>query len=112
MRIRPIEAFRESTGKFGMRKNLVNSNPTLTVVTPKVGKTLPSFVDRGAMEKLLALPDTATFHGSRDSAILELFYGSGIRLSELIGLPMSAIDMHNDTVKVTGKGNKQTSKPR
>lgn len=97
--------------RYLSRKNIVPNDPTSSVVTPKTEKTLPEFVDRLVMEKVFMLPDTATFSGSRDAAMLELFYGSGIRLSELIGLRLEDIDENNGTVKVTGKGDKQRIVP-
>lgn len=97
--------------RYATRKGLVKNNPTLSVVTPKTEKKLPSFVDRDSMRKVLELPGTADFVGNRDTAILELFYGSGIRLSELIGGRITDVDLHNDTMKVTGKGNKQRILP-
>ncbi|MDD8017036.1 MAG: tyrosine recombinase [Bacteroidota bacterium] len=93
--------------KFLSRKKLISYNPTLSVVTPKVEKKLPQFVDKESMNKVLLLPDGSSFEGARDSAILELFYGSGIREAELIGLKVMNIDFHHQTLKVTGKGNKQ-----
>jgi integrase/recombinase XerC len=93
--------------KFLVRKKFVRNNPALNVVTPKVDKKLPQFIDKESMEKILALPDVSTFSGSRDSAILELFYGSGIRRAELLDLNIEDVDERNQTIKVTGKGNKQ-----
>lgn len=97
--------------KYLSRRKSVRNNPTFSVVTPKTEKRLPEFVDRASLEKVFSLPDTATFSGSRDAAMLELLYGSGIRLSELIGLRIGDIDDMNGTVKVTGKGNKQRIVP-
>ncbi len=93
--------------KFLVRKKFVRNNPALNIITPKVEKTLPQFIDKDSMVKILSLPDITTFAGARDSAILELFYGSGIRRAELLGLTLSDIDERNHTIKVTGKGNKQ-----
>lgn len=93
--------------KFLVRKKIVQQNPAINIVTPKVEKKLPQFVDKEAMMKILSLPDTANFEGARDSAILELLYGSGIRRAELLGLNVGDVDFHNQTIKVTGKGNKQ-----
>ena len=93
--------------KYLVRKKNIAGNPALSVVTPKVEKKLPQFVDKTSMERVLSLPEVSTFKGARDSAILELFYGSGIRQAELIGLNTGDIDFHNQTFKVTGKGNKQ-----
>lgn len=104
--VRKLSSLR-SFYKYLVRKKIVVSNPTLNIVTPKVEKKLPQFVDKESMDRVLSLPDGSTIDGARDSAILELFYGSGIRLSELLGLRISDIDFHNRTLKVTGKGNKQ-----
>lgn len=93
--------------KFLVRKKVLNSNPAVSVIMPKLEKKLPQFVDKESMAHVLSLPDVSTFTGARDSAILELFYGSGIRRAELIELTMSDIDFHTLTLKVTGKGNKQ-----
>lgn len=93
--------------KFLVRKKIVQNNPALNIVTPKVEKKLPQFIDKESMEKILLLPDGTTFIGARDSAILELFYGSGIRRAELLELTPADIDERNQTIKVTGKGNKQ-----
>ena len=65
--------------KYLVRKKIVPNNPASAVVTPKVEKKLPQFVDKESMERVLSLPDSSVFEGARDSAILELFYGSGIR---------------------------------
>ncbi len=97
--------------KFLVRKKILRHNPALNIVTPKVEKTLPQFVDQRSMEAILAKPDSSTFEGSRDSVILELLYGSGIRRGELIGLDLDDIDDRNGTIKVTGKGNKQRIVP-
>lgn len=93
--------------KFLVRKKIVKNNPALNIVTPKLEKKLPQFIDKDSMLKILARPDMTSFVGARDSAILELFYGSGIRRAELLGLTLGDIDERNQTIKVTGKGNKQ-----
>lgn len=97
--------------KFLVRRTTVKRNPALAIVSPKVEKRLPQFVDKDSMNAILALPDTGTPEGARDAVILELLYGSGIRRAELIGLDLDDIDQRNLTVKVTGKGNKQRIVP-
>jgi integrase/recombinase XerC len=104
--VRKLSSLR-SFYKFLVRKKIMRQNPALNIVTPKVEKKLPQFVDVGSMEKILALPETDTFPGARDSVMLELFYGSGIRRAELIGLDIDDVDERSQTIKVTGKGNKQ-----
>lgn len=93
--------------KFLKRRNLVDSNPVLNIRTPKLDKKLPSFLDESATQRLLDLPDRKTAVGLRDAAILEVFYGTGIRLSELINLNVGDIDGYAHSLKVTGKGRKQ-----
>lgn len=97
--------------KFLVRRKAVRQNPALNIVTPKVEKKLPQFIDRESMERILSLPDQKTFDGARDAVMLELFYGSGIRRGELINLNVEDIDHRHKTMKVTGKGNKQRIVP-
>jgi integrase/recombinase XerC len=93
--------------KFLVRRKVIRQNPAINIVSPKVEKKLPQFVDKESMERILALPDSESFAGARDAVVLELLYGSGIRRAELIGLDLQDLDTHNRTIKVTGKGNKQ-----
>ncbi len=94
--------------RFLLLTKRVDINPTLKVVSPKLSKRLPEFVDQQSMNKLL-LQDffTADFDGVRDQLILEMFYQTGIRLSELIGIQLNDVDYQNNLVRVTGKRNKQ-----
>jgi integrase/recombinase XerC len=93
--------------KFLKRKNFIESNPVLNIRTPKLDKRLPGFLDESAMQRLLDLPDRTTVEGLRAAAILEVFYSTGIRLSELMNLNIEDIDRHGRLIKVTGKGRKQ-----
>ncbi len=104
--VRKLSALR-SFYKFLVRKKVLRQNPALNVITPKVEKKLPQFIDQASMQRILAQPDVSSFTGARDSVMLELFYGSGIRRAELIGLNTFDVDERNQTIKVTGKGNKQ-----
>ncbi|NUN71420.1 MAG: tyrosine recombinase XerC [Bacteroidetes bacterium] len=97
--------------KFLVRRSAVKRNPALGVVSPKVDKRLPQFIDQESMQAILALPERTTPAGALDAVVLELLYGSGIRRAELIGLNVDDIDHSNRTVKVTGKGNKQRIVP-
>jgi len=97
--------------KFLHRTGVVNNNPAFNVVSPKLDKRLPQFLDEGTINRLMDQPDRSTPEGLRDAAILELFYSTGIRLSELINLDPSDIDDRNGTIKVTGKGSKQRIVP-
>ncbi|MEK7281293.1 MAG: tyrosine-type recombinase/integrase, partial [Chloroflexota bacterium] len=82
-------------------------NPLNTVIAPKLGRRLPSFLAQEDVERLLAAPDTATPTGRRDKAILELLYASGVRLSELTSLNLPQIDLENRELRVWGKGAKE-----
>ena len=81
------------------------SNPCIGMRAPKSAKTLPQALSTDQAVKLVAIEgdDPLTL---RDRAMLELFYSSGLRLAELVGLNIDALDLHNGTVTVTGKGNK------
>lgn len=94
--------------KHQMKMGEVKQSPMTTIVSPKVGKRLPSFVAQNDMETLgrhVEFPDT--WKGHTDKLLLDLFYATGMRLNELIGLKESQLDASNSQVKVLGKGNKE-----
>ena len=94
--------------RFLLRKNWITVNPMLKIVGPKKKKPLPSFVREKDMNRLLdGLSFGEGFVGVRDRTILEMFYATGMRLSELIGLDDVDVDFSAKLVKVTGKRNKQ-----
>ena len=97
--------------KFLVREGLIFKNPTLNVATPRLPRRLPAILDERAVEEMLRLPDTATFSGARDRAILELLYGTGMRLGELLHIRIRDLNMAEETVKVTGKGSKDRILP-
>jgi integrase/recombinase XerC len=93
--------------KYLVKTGVVERNPAASVATPRVEKRLPHYLDEPTVRELMRQPERTTTLGKRDAAILELFYSTGIRLSELIGLRLQDIDLAEGTVQVTGKGNKQ-----
>jgi integrase/recombinase XerC len=93
--------------RYARRRKIVSTNPTLTLVSPKLEKRLPSYLDEAAMGRLFDSLDVKTPEGRRDAAILEIFYSTGMRLSELINLNLGDVDLAQGIVKVTGKGSKQ-----
>jgi len=98
--------------KFLMREGLIETNPTDKVVVPKMGKKLPVFVQEKEMNTLLdGRFFTEDFEGRRDKAVVSLFYGTGMRLSELVGIRFSDLNLHERMVKVIGKGNKERLVP-
>lgn len=94
--------------KFLLKEELIEKNPTDRIKSLKTPKKLPVFVQENAMVQLL---DNVVFENSfksqRDKLIIELLYGTGIRLSELINLKNSNIDIYNKSIKVLGKGKKE-----
>ena len=94
--------------RFLLRRKEITVNPMLKVVGPKKKKPLPSFVREKDMDRLLdEFPFGGGFEGCRDRMILEMFYATGMRLSELIGLNDADVDFSAKLIKVTGKRNKQ-----
>jgi integrase/recombinase XerC len=94
--------------KFLMAQEVITRDPVSKISVLKTKKRLPSFIKEGDMVNLL---DNRifeeSFEGRRDQLILEMFYGTGIRLSELINLKKNAVDFQNRTIKVLGKRNKE-----
>jgi integrase/recombinase XerC len=107
---RKIAAMR-SFFKFLRRQRIVDGNPALVLITPKIGKRLPSYLDEESVERLVGLPDCSTMKGKRETALLELFYSTGIRLSELIGLNVGDLKLKEGLIKVRGKGRKERIVP-
>ena len=86
-------------------KHRVHSNPAREVRAPKSRRRLPETIDADRMGRLLEIPADDEF-ATRDRAIMELLYSSGLRLAELVSLDLSHLDLADRTVRVTGKGNK------
>lgn len=97
--------------KFCTKRSLISSNPSLLVVTPKVEKKLPSFLQADEIESLMSSFDSATPIGSRNLAIAELLYGSGLRVSEISAINLGEINQHDNSLKILGKGKKERIVP-
>jgi integrase/recombinase XerC len=94
--------------RFLLKEGLVNDNPLRKITPPKSAKKLPEFIEKGKMSLLLDEMNPGDgYCGLRDRIILEMFYNTGIRLSELINLQEKDVDFHNGTIKVLGKRNKE-----
>ncbi len=94
--------------KYLLKNGITDSNPLLKIITPKTAKRLPVFI--GENEMIDLFKNTLfenDYEGVRNKLILELFYATGTRLSELIELNLSSIDNANNTIKVLGKRNKE-----
>jgi integrase/recombinase XerD len=90
-----------------LRENLLQTDPTSLIENPKLGKPLPHTLTEAEVEALLNAPDLDTAIGLRDRAMLELLYASGLRVSELVGLEMTMLNLRQGVVRVVGKGNKE-----
>lgn len=94
--------------KYLLKEELISTNPTGKLVSPKLGSTLPSFVREKEMTNLLdQFQFENSFKGIRDKIIIEILYSSGIRLSELIQLKVGDVDLSQSQMKVLGKRNKE-----
>jgi integrase/recombinase XerD len=97
--------------KFLTNEKFIDSNPTLQVDLPKTGMHLPDVLTVSDVTALVDAPNRKKPEGLRDAAMLELLYGAGLRVSELIGLEMSAINLEAGFVRVFGKGSKERVVP-
>jgi len=98
-------------GRYLRREGVINGDPASLVGTPKREQRLPAHLGEAEMSRLLEMPDTASPLGRRDRAIMELFYASGLRLSELVGLGLGDANLASRVVRVLGKGGKERIVP-
>lgn len=93
---------------FLLRHKAITTDPMLKIKALKTDKTLPKYVEEKPMENLLDdMEFSDDFSGLRDKLVLELLYGTGMRLAELIGLKITDLNLYNNTLMVLGKRNKQ-----
>jgi len=104
---RRLSAMREFY-RFLFSENALRQNPTDYLIAPKIGKALPKYLSESEVGRLL---DTAENEEKRIYTLLEVLYASGLRVSELVGLPVSAADVDNRTLRVLGKGSKERIVP-
>ncbi len=97
----------KSLFKYLVRSEAIPENPAIHVKTPKTPKTLPVYFSEKIIEAIMTAPKGNTFIGLRDRAILELFYSTGMRLSELVNLNVGDFNINDRLVKVRGKGDKE-----
>jgi integrase/recombinase XerC len=97
--------------RFLLREGTIEKNPARLVSTPRLDRKLPLRIEEGEVESLLEAPDTATPLGRRDRAMLELLYGAGLRVGELVALDLSTCDLESRLVRVWGKGGKERIVP-
>jgi tyrosine recombinase XerC len=97
--------------KYLVREGQLAEDPTQLVGSPRREKTLPHHLDLDQIDQVINTPDLTGPGGRRDRAILELFYASGLRLSELVGLDIEDVNLSGRVVRVRGKGGKERLVP-
>jgi integrase/recombinase XerD len=97
--------------KYLLREEVIKKDPLKGIILPRVKRSLPKPLTLEEVEKLLSAPDTSTPLGLRDSAMLEMMYAAGLRVSELISLKTENIDLNYGYVRIKGKGKKERLVP-
>ncbi len=97
--------------RYLLRENQISEDPTLRVDNPKLGRQLPDSLTERDVEKLLAMPDTSTAIGLRDRTMLEVLYATGLRVTELVSLTVTEVNLRQGVVRIVGKGSKERLVP-
>jgi tyrosine recombinase XerC len=97
--------------EFGVRQKWIDDNPARIVSTPRLDRHVPVFLSEEEMKKLIEVPPTDDVIGLRDRAILELFYATGIRVGELVGIELDDLSLDEKMIRVRGKGKKERLVP-
>ena len=97
--------------KYLRREEIMEHDPTAMAVAPKRDQTIPIHLSEPEIARLIETPNTGDALGRRDRAILELFYASGLRLSELVSIDLEDLNLSERMVRVMGKGGKQRLVP-
>jgi integrase/recombinase XerC len=104
--LRKLSSFR-SFYKYLKKNKRISFDPMEEIDSPKINKSIPHFLSYDQIERLFALPDVAQLHGLRDRCMMEIFYSSGLRVSEMIGLNRADFDVQNLRLRIRGKGKKE-----
>jgi integrase/recombinase XerD len=89
------------------RENMIAEDPSALIDNPRLGRPLPKSLTEADVESLLAAPDVLTPIGLRDRTMLEVLYGCGLRVSELVALEVPRVNMRQGVIRVSGKGSKE-----
>ena len=97
--------------QYQVREKNIEQDPSALIDAPKLGRPLPKVLTEQEVESLLQAPDLETLEGERDRVMLEVLYATGLRVSELVGLEMSQVNLRQGVIRITGKGNKERLVP-
>ena len=103
---RQLSSFRRMF-KYLVREGVRNDDPTAEIDMPKIGRPLPKTLSEAEVESLLQAPDTEDCLGHRDRTMLEVLYATGLRVSELVNLQLSQININQGVIRVVGKGDRE-----
>lgn len=97
--------------RYLLRENKINEDPTLQIDNPKLGRPLPATLSESDVERLLQAPDISTAIGMRDRTMLEVLYATGLRVTELVALQLTEVNLRQGVVRIMGKGSKERLVP-
>ncbi len=97
--------------EYLLREGEISSDPVVDIESPRIGRPLPKSLTEEEVELLIAAPDTKTVRGTRDRAMLEVLYATGLRVSELVSLKITQLNLRQGVIRVFGKGNKERLVP-
>ena len=103
---RQLSSFRRFY-RFLLRESVIQEDPTIKIDMPRIGRSLPQSLTEGEVESLLAAPDVSDPLGHRDRTMLEVLYATGLRVSELINLKQSEINLNQGVLRIVGKGDRE-----
>jgi len=103
---RQLSSFRRFY-RFLLRESVIQEDPTIKIDMPRIGRSLPQSLTEGEVEALLAAPDVSDPLGHRDRTMLEVLYATGLRVSELVNLKQSEINLNQGVLRIVGKGDRE-----
>jgi integrase/recombinase XerD len=103
---RQLSSFRRFY-RYMLREGMISEDPTVNIAMPKIGRSLPQSLTEQDVEALLSAPKVAEPLGHRDRTMLEVLYATGVRVSELINLKLSQINLNQGVLRIVGKGDRE-----
>lgn len=97
--------------RYLLEQGIIQTDPSIDLTSPKLGRPLPKTLTESEVEALLNAPETKTGKGLRDKAMLELLYATGLRVSELVNLKRSEVNLNAGAVRMVGKGDRERIVP-